>query len=738
MCVLWWCWLILLALCFQPVLAQNSIGSKSQGCYPKTIPQVSSPQLSPAAIQAIYKSKLLPENSLTVILQTNAQFKTAFLPPNLKINRHIGKVVTAQIPANELAALKFIQGIEYITVANPLFTKTLPERRETRADVVHQGLGFEKPFKGKGVIVGVIDNGFDYTHPAFQNDSGNLRIISVWEQNFGGGTPPQGFTYGRELVSEAEIRAAGADINRNSHGTQCAGIAAGGSYLNSGAMTGIAPESELILVSSNLTDAGIIDACGYIFRKAESAGKPCVINISLGSHLGPHDGKSLVCSVFDELVNGAAGRAVVMAAGNEGNLPLFIQHHFSDSIPTGVFTRVGFEPQPTGLTIGKIDLWADTGSQFAVRVHLTDTAGFSLAASRYFYTQTDTLQDTLLVVGSDSLAVLLSGVSRSILNNKPNILVNLARSGPQDSVLVALEIVGARTRVQAWNNGAGNGAVFSNRYVNHIISNWLKGSTDYTITNEASGEAAIAVGAYTYTTKYTDVVGNRQQIQQAGISGDLAAFSSKGPNADGRSKPEITAPGNEIPMPYSSFDSLPIERRVNPIIRNSRMYGYGMGAGTSFAAAIATGAVALMFEAAPALTNAELQRILVTTARRDGFTGTIFEKSNLWGGGKLDIAAAVSGAVKFAAHTASAAAGPVALRLWPNPGTDDRISVMLPAAGNLRMFNAQGQLLREVAVNAGIETISLATLNSGIYYIQFVAYRPAAPAMNATLIYLGK
>ncbi|HOF95043.1 MAG TPA: S8 family serine peptidase, partial [Clostridia bacterium] len=85
---------------------------------------------------------------------------------------------------------------------------------------------------GRGVIVGIIDSGIDYTHPDFQNDDGSSRILSIWDQT-GTGVPPAGFSEGAE-DSEAQINAALAsgtpfehvpEMDALGHGTAVAGVA---------------------------------------------------------------------------------------------------------------------------------------------------------------------------------------------------------------------------------------------------------------------------------------------------------------------------------------------------------------------------------------------------------------------------------------------------------------------------------------------------------------------------------
>ena len=49
---------------------------------------------------------------------------------------------------------------------------------------------------GSGVLLGFIDSGIDYTHPAFLDSSGHSRILSIWDQTDRSGTPPVHLPYG--------------------------------------------------------------------------------------------------------------------------------------------------------------------------------------------------------------------------------------------------------------------------------------------------------------------------------------------------------------------------------------------------------------------------------------------------------------------------------------------------------------------------------------------------------------
>ena len=79
-----------------------------------------------------------------------------------------------------------------------------------------------------------------------------------------------------------------------------AGIAAGGGYTTP--YMGVAPESDIVLVGTNLYTKGILDGIAFIIDYAKSVNKPCVINLSLGSKLGPKDGTSSEDIMIDKIV----------------------------------------------------------------------------------------------------------------------------------------------------------------------------------------------------------------------------------------------------------------------------------------------------------------------------------------------------------------------------------------------------------------------------------------------------
>ncbi|MDE7060786.1 MAG: peptidase, partial [Lachnospiraceae bacterium] len=64
---------------------------------------------------------------------------------------------------------------------------------------------------GRGVMIGFIDTGIDYTHPVFIRSDGTSRIAAIWDQTAEGGNSPQGFAFGAEYTEEELTQALKSD-----------------------------------------------------------------------------------------------------------------------------------------------------------------------------------------------------------------------------------------------------------------------------------------------------------------------------------------------------------------------------------------------------------------------------------------------------------------------------------------------------------------------------------------------
>jgi hypothetical protein len=149
-----------------------------------------------------------------------------------------------------------------------------------------------------------------------------------------------------------------------------------------------------------------------------------------------------------------------------------------------------------------------------------------------------------------------------------------------------------------------------------------------TVSVPATSNRAIAVGAYVTKNSWMTKLGRNVLLQDYHV-GEIAPFSSRGPTRDGRTKPDISAPGLFIAA-ARSVDVLPSDSDPDQYHR--------VLAGTSMAAPHVAGVVALMLQYKPHLTSREIRSILTEGTNLDGSTEFIDESkgSNEWGWGKAD------------------------------------------------------------------------------------------------------
>ena len=585
-----------------------------------------------------YIGSVLFVNSFLII---NDDFdKAKFESKGGFINSTSNGIATASIPVNRLNETIEVEGILYIQIAEKAERTMNAARNATWVNWVHQGLQLPQAYFGTGVVIGVIDNGFDYTHPNFYDGTGsnNYRVKRVWEQSATSGTPPSGFTYGRELTTQIAILNAQRDQIDKSHGTHVAGIASGGGGGANTTFMGVAPQSELVFVATPMTNVSIADGIQYIINYANSQNKPCVINISIGSNFGPHDG----FSPFDQYCEGVVGngKLIVGAAGNEGQKPIYIGKTFTTNDNT-LYSFVQFPNSSNGTNgTALIDIWGNPNQNYEVAVNIYNTITNSFEDYTPYIqanlnnTYNYTLYDDDLF--SPDACIVAITTSLYPANNKRNAQIFINHTAQDDSYRWAMVEIRATTgQTKMWSVG---GSQFTNA---GKPSPWVNGSTNSTVMEiGGTGNAIVSVGAYTSKNSWTAFNSSPQTAPTFAPIGTIASFSSKGPTADGRTKPDITAPGNILASSVSRFDNSYLSSSgltVSGVTNGTNTWYFGMMEGTSMASPMVTGIIALWLQAYPHLNQTQALNLIKQNAWTDSHTGTIPSTgNNTWGWGKVD------------------------------------------------------------------------------------------------------
>lgn len=633
----------------------------------------------------------------------------------VKVRTIIGNILTADIPFDVLGEVEALDGVKYIEMGSPIKPRLDKARKDICVDDVQNGLSLPEEFRGKGVVIGVVDNGFEFGHPDFYTrDKSELRIRRVWDQN-AVGTPPEGFGYGCEYTTSGAILARGSDSDASTHGTHVLGIAAGADNSDSKNMYGVATDADIVLVALNSNgmvngdNTAVIDGVKYIFDYAKSVNKPCVVNLSLGSYLGPRDGSSTFDLLIDEMVG--PGRIVVGAAGNDGDSKCHVGKTFSgDERQDTLATFLDFKytyPQS-----GIAEVWCDKGMniKFVPFVYNANNKTIKKVYEPAVFNEAQCENRSYnFALDKDSVSGSLSVEGEvNPLNGKIHLMLDFGYLNSPNYYRGVYIISSDKGTVNMWTENA------TSQFSSYNIDGFTDGNDAMTIGEiGGTGKRILSVGAYVTSDHwlqygipyYTDEKVNA-----------LASFSSHGPTVDGRLKPEITAPGTYIISALSNYYAGD-KKKYCSVNWNGNKYDYGYMQGTSMAAPFITGVMAMWLQAYPELTPEKALEIIQKTSRHDSFTGEIIP-TNDWGYGKIDAYEGIKECISYASGIEPDAM--VNPHMIIRDGNSLRV-VIGHADDNmhLQLYSLQGAcvLAKNVSkVDAGEEiSLNIGHISSGIY-----------------------
>jgi len=634
---------------------------------------------------------------ISTLCKVNSTFsKSSAIENGFQVGAVIGKVATVQVPLHLFTMNFSFPGIEYIEVAEkmePFLDGAVPD---TRADSVHMGINLPQSFTGKDVIIGIVDWGFDYSHPVFYDTALNQhRVIAAWDQAKTSGPPPTGFSQGTVYNSSTELLAAQSDtfsLVSTYHGTHVAGIAGG-----SGAGTpyrGVGFESDLLFSQMAGNSAYSLDAFEWMRLKADSLGKRIVINNSYGAYrTNPLDGTSLSSQAIESLID--SGMVFVFSAGNNAGVNFHIKKDFNnDSIKTKIG---GFAYGSDAILWGQtISMWGEAGYNFSSRIRILGSFGQQLIQTSVMNTLTNPAYiDTFMVTGTDTIWYIVTTDAVHPLNGRAQMSIDVKCTNP-DFKVTMISSADSGT-VHYWNT----------RKTIYNGGNWGNVFTYYSSTYPTSGDDNYGIGHPGLTSGVITVAAHT-------TNGGITSFSSEGPRMDGFQKPDISAPGSNIASSLNSFATGSFSP-VTTVTFNSNTYGFIRLSGTSMSGPMVTGIVSLLLEANPLLTQQQIKDILINTTRTDSYTGTIPPTGHTrWGFGKVNAYAAVQSVFVTSVDENE---NEIIWNLFPNPA-DNIITIEGERTGTemISIYSADGKLILQNKLSGN--TIDINELPSGIYFLK--------------------
>lgn len=639
------------------------------------------------------------------------------------------------------------------------------ERGKLHMDVTHVTTGADKvqagstvggktipAYTGKGVVVGISDGGFDYTHPMFFDAQGNLRIKKVWDgyaensNGYGG----MGTIY---TTQEAMVAAQGTMERWSTHGTHVMGIAAGSPWTaktyDDAPVTyrGLAYEADIVAATAMLNTGNedidkVVEAkikaflynTDYLkevqarkveindvfnllsmkiaFDYAQEKNMPCVVNCSWGAFQGFANHNEVIDEFIGKLLG--AGRILVCSAGNEGDSYIYAekpadQYEWSPQVtletPTSAFQLHSDDEFELDMKI-----YNDNGDSPTPEYKLSSPIKSSEVRTEY-----DKDPDNAKVTwdwkdkkGKKHEIEMYYGYVKGMTSGNDYIF---SLFFPEEYFKDELAYITLTFRSNSGLKVVGK--------PDHIL--FGKKNTvnnPYTVGWPGTHPQAVTVGLVSHRNWVTNIAG--ESTYASGNSSDegyLVNWSSCGPTLDGRMKPDVTTPGYNIISARSKLYSGNTKRwnEDNELVVARGTYNNEerevlMLSGTSMAAPVMTGIVALWLQAKPTLTHDEIIATLSRTCKKPDPKQTY--PNNGYGYGEVD---AYAGLLDILGVTTSIPTLPQTLAGVTLQGHTLRIEgITEPTTVNVYTLNGQRVFTTQTA--DGI--VTLPNLPAAVYAVQ--------------------
>lgn len=507
---------------------------------------------------------------------------------------------------------------------------------------LHTGEGLPVAFTGSGVVVGLTDTGIDTNHPCMLSDDGKeLRIKRMTIYDEGKGKK-------NVYSTPEEILNVRTDRSDRTHGTHVANILAGGNYNNP--YPGMAPGAEIVASGSRLSDTGILAGAEDIIAYAKSVEKPCVINISMANHTGPHDGTSLFCRYIDKLAQDAI---ICISSGNSGNSENCISNTFTAEKPEMRFVLRAGNSDDLIEHEGRTELWNSTSTPLRnMTLYLYHTSGETIQLPTAELGETGVWSISSVTGEKDynaDFAAEMEGVVQAqygvdSYNGRYYVQLDYSVKNLKTAPLWGQE----RGKWRLAFSFTGDEGVHTDVYPDMVATimdrwsaDWQKPTTTLSINDLCTGKDVVSVGMYVNRQTYPKADGTTGSTWDTGIAdGDVSINSSYGTLIDGRVLPLTVAPGTPIVSAYSGAYMEGMEESARPgnacLIKeiDGKSVYWGIEGGTSMSCPYVAGCIATWLEACPNLTVSDVQDIIKQTNLK--YVETRVSDNPKWGDGEFN------------------------------------------------------------------------------------------------------
>lgn len=679
-----------------------------------------------------------------------------------KVKRLRGNFAMVSMPLNDVERIASHPAIRVMDLGTPYHPHMIAARKSTGIDKIHGGEGLPQAYTGKGVVAGIVDIGIDPNHINFQDENGNNRV-----KMFANVTVEQ-TTENAEVKVDTlmgdKLKSFSTDSREWNHGTHTMGIMAGNyrgelSYGNAdfekheistvktnNPFYGIATGSDIAAAGAPtlipITMAMGMDAIlGYAWgdNENDSPERRTVINMSIGTNMGPHDGTDLINQYIDAIMD-IDNPIIVLSAGNEGDMNVHVNKTLTeeDKQVSTLIKGLYDDPRYPNYCTGGAQVWSDTADPIDVQVVvynalrqrvskriklLDDNVGGQYWATSSSYAQEGDIIDSELGMNFHGLV----GLNRSVDPESGRFcyevdftLWNNTLNNSNEQYIVGIEATGKPgQRIDMYCNSASAYTQFTNmsKFLNGPVPGFSAGSPDGSVSSMACGNNTITVGAYNTKNYYvvpnvnddTAIYGDENLTL-----GDVSYFTSYATLADGTTRPHICAPGSLIVSSNNRYYTT-YPNEIAATTDGLRPYTWVALQGTSQAAPHVAGAIALWLEADPTLTVGECKDIIAATAVRDDFVKAGLQTQ--WGAGKFDAYEGLKEVLRRATGIKGVEADKSRLMLSPLGNGNYEIFIAGVRNVNVDVYRADGQRVHHTSADGDQVQLDLARLPKGVYIV---------------------